>query len=207
MAKQGFKVSSNDPFAYIELASGASSVAMGLDNVDSKFKIQVLPSAGALPTGSVNVTIDPVTNHISLGGVYGTAPTGGVQSVVINASGVLGTEGTPGTVSWSVVTSSQSAVAGHGYICNSAGTLILTLPASGTIGDIIAVTGINNATGWKIAQNANQVIHFGRIDTTVGVTGYLQSSLTRDFVQILCAVAGSSTEWQVIDSIGNITII
>lgn len=111
-----------------------------------------------------------------------------------------------GGLSWSVITADQSAVAGEGYICNKASALVLTLPASGAIGDTIAVTGINTALGWQIAQNANQQIHFGTSSTTVGATGYLQSSATRDSVEIVCVVSGSSAEWNVVSSIGNITV-
>jgi hypothetical protein len=61
------------------------------------------------------------------------------------------------------------------------------------------------ASGWKIAQNASEVIHFGNIDTTVGVAGYIQSTLARDSVELICCV--TDNEWNVVSSVGNITIV
>lgn len=112
-----------------------------------------------------------------------------------------------GGFTWSVITADQSAVAGNGYICNKAGLLTLTLPASGAIGDIIKVTGINTALGWKIAQNANQQIFYGTQNTTSGVGGSLASVNIRDSIEILCVVAGANTIWNVLTSQGNITVV
>jgi hypothetical protein len=60
-----------------------------------------------------------------------------------------------------------------------------------------------NAGLWKIAQNASEVIHFGKTDTTVS-SGYLQSTHARDAVELICCVANN--EWNVVSSVGNITI-
>jgi hypothetical protein len=110
-----------------------------------------------------------------------------------------------GGFTWAVTTVNASMVASNGYIANKAGLLTMTLPASSSIGDVVAITGINNATGWKIAQNANQIIHFGTISTTTGATGFLASASTRDTVTMVCVVAGASAEWNVINSVGNIS--
>lgn len=140
-----------------------------------------------------------------------TAVGAATQVLTSNGAGLAPTfqaaGGGGGGFSWSVITASQSAVAGNGYIANSAGTLVLTLPATSAIGDLIEVTGINNATGWSIAQNAGQQIHFGAADTTIGVTGSLSSTLTRDSVRIVCVVAGASAEWNVLSSVGNLNVV
>ena len=124
----------------------------------------------------------------------------------VDANGFVGLVANGGIV-WSVITADQSAVAGNGYICNKAGLLTLTLPASGAIGDVIEVTGINTALGWKIAQNANQQIFYGTQNTTSGITGSLASVNIRDSVKILCVVAGANTIWNVLHSQGNITVV
>lgn len=149
---------------------------------------------GALVTSSAGVisTVTGTAGFVLKANAAGTAPS--FQSAGTSA------------LSWSVITANQSAVANNGYICNKASTLVLTLPATGTVGDTISVTGINTATGWQFAQNAGQIIHFGAADTTTGVTGSLTSSLTRDTVTIVCVVAGASAEWNVISSIGNPTL-
>jgi hypothetical protein len=107
---------------------------------------------------------------------------------------------------WSVITADQTALINNGYICNKGSALLLTLPATASIGDRIRVTGINTALGWKVVQNANQQIFFGTQSTTVGAAGFLQSTAIRDSIEIVCVVAGSSTNWNVISSVGNITV-
>ncbi len=149
----------------------------------------------------------------------GTTSTGAHQSIAAvgstgqvltsNGAGALPTfqAAAAGGLTWSVITANQTAVVANGYICNKATTLVLTLPASGAIGDIIEVTGINVATGWQIAQSANQQIFFGNTQTTLGATGTLTSSAIRDSIKIVCVVSGSSTVWNVLSSVGNITVV
>jgi hypothetical protein len=79
----------------------------------------------------------------------------------------------------------------------------ITLPATAAVGSIVEVTG-KGAGGWKIAYPTGDIIHFGNLDTTIS-TGYLQSTLTRDSVRLVCVAA--DTEWNVISSMGNITIV
>ncbi|MDD1475046.1 hypothetical protein MEO41_27805, partial [Dolichospermum sp. ST_sed4] len=67
-------------------------------------------------------------------------------------------------------------------------------PATAAIGDILEITGINTAVGWRIAQNANQRIHLGSTSSTIGVGGYIESTAIRDSVKLVCVVAGASTE-------------
>lgn len=128
------------------------------------------------------------------------------QSLVV-ASGVPSWGVSPsGGITWSVVTgTTQTAVAGNGYIANNAGQVAITLPATSSVGDTISVTGINNATGWKIAQNAGNQIFFGTSSTTAGTGGSLTSAATRDAVTLVCMTANAV--WQVISSIGNITVV
>jgi len=92
----------------------------------------------------------------------------------------------------------------NGYIANNAGQVVATLPTTAAVGTVQAITGINNATGWKIAQNASQQIFFGTSSTTSGTGGSLTSTNTRDSVFLVCVVANLT--WNVYDSIGNITI-
>ncbi len=128
------------------------------------------------------------------------------QMVSINSStGQLGIIAST-TLTWSVITADQTAAVNNGYIANKGSALLLTLPATAVVGDIIRVTGINTALGWKIVQNANQQIFFGNASTTLGATGFLQSAATRDSVELVCVVAGASTVYNVISSVGNITV-
>lgn len=139
---------------------------------------------------------DPV--FATLTGSGGITFTTGPGTLQINGSGA---------VSWSVVTVDASFTSGQGVIANKAGLLTMTLPATPSVGDILEITGINNATGWKIAQNANQQIFFGTSSTTVGVGGSIASINTRDSLRMVCVVGGASAVWNVINAVGNMTIV
>lgn len=149
---------------------------------------------GQLLIGSTGV--DPVAATLTAG--TGISITNGAGSISIASSG--------GGLSWTVVTGATQALAvNNGYIANNAGTVVFTLPATAAVGSIIEVTGINNNTGWQIAQNAGQTIYFGTSSTTTGAGGSLASTKTRDTVKLLCVVANN--DFNVIDSIGNITVV
>ena len=149
---------------------------------------------GQLPIG--NTGADPTAATLTAG--TGVSITNGAGSITIAATG--------GGLTWSVVTgTTQSAAVNNGYIANNAGQVTVTLPATSAVGDCVAVTGINNATGWKIAQNAGNQIFFGTSSTTAGTGGSLTSTATRDSVFLLCTSANAN--WQVLNSIGNITVV
>jgi len=110
-----------------------------------------------------------------------------------------------GGITWNEVTgTTQAASVNAGYIANNAGLVTITLPTTAAVGDVVRVTG-KGAGGWLIAQNASQIIHFLGTDTTTGTGGSLASTGTYDGVEIVCVVA--NTEWVVISSMGNITIV
>lgn len=149
---------------------------------------------GQLAIGSTGA--DPTAATLTAGS--GVTITNGAGSITISAAG--------GGLSWTVVTgTTQAAVVNSGYIANNAGQVVVTLPATSAVGDIVAVTGINNATGWRVAQNAGNQIFFGTSTTTAGAGGSLTSTATRDAVRLLCTSVNAN--WQVLDSVGNITIV
>ena len=149
---------------------------------------------GQLAIGSTGA--DPVLATLSAGTGVSIVNTAG--AITINAVG--------SGLTWTVVTgASQSAAVNSGYIANNAGTVTVTLPATSAVGSIVAVTGINNATGWTIAQNAGNQIFFGSASTTSGTGGSLSSTKTYDTVYLLCTTVNAN--WTVISSIGNITVV
>lgn len=124
------------------------------------------------------------------------------------AGGSSGGGSTPGDegFKWNVVTAaSVQAKIHNGYIVNNSGTCVITLPAVSKPGDGIAVVGMNNSTGWKIAQNAGNQIRFNSLSTTAGVGGYLQSTVTSNAVNLLCITANAI--WTVLDNEGNLTVV
>ena len=93
---------------------------------------------------------------------------------------------------------------GNGYICNNVGLVTCTLPSTAAVGQLVGIAG-KGAGGWKLAQNANGIIHFGSVNTTTGTGGYLASTNVYDSVMLVCIVANN--EWEVIQAIGNITYV
>ena len=150
------------------------------------------------------------------GGTTTTAPQQSIASVgtasqvlTSNGAGALPTfqAAAGGGLTWTVTTVNAGIVAGNGYISNKAGLLTMTLPASGAIGDIIEITNINTAVGFRVAQNALQAIRFSSSLTSVGVGGYLEATALGDSLKMVCTVAGTSTRWIVLSSVGNLTIV
>jgi hypothetical protein len=142
-----------------------------------------------------NTGNDPTAAQLTAG--TGVSIVNGTGSITINAAG--------GGLTWTQVTgTSQAGAVNNGYIANNIGLVTITLPAVSPIGSIIAVTGINNPTGWKIAQNAGNVINFGTATTTAGATGFLASTHTFDTVYLVCVT--TNAQWVVTGSIGNITV-
>ena len=155
----------------------------------------VLNADGALWIGNNSTGIPNATN-LTAGPGIGIA--NGPGTITISSSG--------GGLTWSTVTAAtQAAVSNNGYIANNAGTVVITLPATSAVGDVIVVTGINNATGWSIAQNAGNQIFYGAKSTTAGTGGSLASTLTRDTVYLVCVTANA--DWNVTSSIGNLTVV
>lgn len=121
----------------------------------------------------------------------------------VTGTTLTATGGVGGTT-WSEVTgTSQSAAVNSGYICNNAGLVTVTLPTTAAVGDILEIAG-KGAGLWTIAQNASEVIHFGNLDTTTGITGGITATHRRDCIKLVCTVA--DTEWTVLSSVGNLTV-
>ena len=110
-----------------------------------------------------------------------------------------------GGITWNTVSgTSQSAVVNNGYITNNASLVTVTLPSTAAVGDMVEVAG-KGAGGWKVAQNASQVIHMDGVDSTTGTGGSLASTVKYDAVRLLCITA--NTDWLVLSGIGNLTVV
>jgi len=130
-----------------------------------------------------------------------TAGTGILVTPTANTITISTTNG----ISWVEVTVTTQAMAvDTGYIANNVALVTLTLPTVAVVGDRVRVAG-KGAGLWLIAQNAGQVIHFGSMDTTVGVGGSLAAILRYDCVELLCITA--NTDWVVLSSVGNLTVV
>lgn len=147
---------------------------------------------GQLAIGSTGV--DPVAATLTAG--TGISINNGAGSITLNALG--------GGLSWSTVTVDATFGVNTGVVANKAGLLTMTLPAVSAVGDMVSITGINTALGWRIAQNAGNTIFFGTSTTTPGVGGSLSSLAIHDTVTLVCVTANAN--WSVVSSIGNITV-
>ena len=105
------------------------------------------------------------------------------------------------------ITTPVTMTADRNYVADNGATqTVFTLPTAAAFGTIIQVAGKSIATGgWTIAQNASQEIYFGALHTTSGTGGSLTSTNANDYVRLLCTTANLT--WNVIGSIGNITIV
>lgn len=156
-------------------------------------------------TGSAATVQEISTTRIPL---FASAITGTASSTTfLRGDGSWATPaggGPSGGITWSEVTATTAtAVINNGYIANNASLVTITLPATAAVGSIVEITG-KGAGGWKIIYGTGDIIHFGNLDTTTS-TGYLQSTLVRDSISLICVVA--DTEWNVVSSIGNITVV
>jgi len=87
------------------------------------------------------------------------------------------------------------------YITKGSTAAIFQLPASAAVGDTYKIVGYGNL--WKVQQNALQKIVLGNIQTTAGVSGYVQATVITDQIEIVCVTA--NTEFYVIAVQGNPT--
>lgn len=110
-----------------------------------------------------------------------------------------------GGLTWVNVSGTTSALSiNTGYIIDNGALVTLILPSTAAQGSIISIVG-KGAGGWLVAQNANQKIYFGTSSTTTGVGGSLSSTNQKDNLELVCITA--NTEFSVIGSIGNITVV
>lgn len=191
----------------------------------SQILINLAGSSGGVITavnGGNNITVNTVgtvatvnvsgtTNHaVQVGNSLGALTSLGIgttgQLLTSNGAGVdpsFQTISLRTVFPWNIVTVNTNMSVNNGYITNSVGTLTVTLPAVAVVGDIVRVTGISTGQ-WLIAQNAGQAIFFGNnASTTVGVTGSIGSTNTRDAIEIVCVV--TNTSWNILSQQGNLS--
>lgn len=198
------------------IASVAPSATSGVPYISQ--------GAGANPTFGTAVVagggtgIATTTAYAPICG--GTTATGALQAATtgFSTSGYVLTsngnaalpsfQAAAGGLSWVVATGDVNHIAVNtGYITKHAtpnNLLTYTIPPAAAEGAIFEIAGYT-AGGWQIAQHANQQIFFGNQSSTIGVGGYIASTLTKDAVRLLCVTA--DLEFEVISSQGNITVV
>lgn len=109
------------------------------------------------------------------------------------------------TMTWETITADVTATPNKGYFSSGSGTRGITLPNSTDInvGDMIGVA--YKDAPWIIQQNAGQSIVFGDLTTTVGISGYIGSTLSGDTLTM--SYSGDGVFIVLPGAIGNITIV
>jgi len=91
---------------------------------------------------------------------------------------------------WDVTGTAVQAQPNNGYLAdNAAAQVLVTLPASPALGDVVAVTGAS-AGGWKIAQNAGQLVNFKALGSAPGASWTVRDS-ARDWFSVASSADGS----------------
>lgn len=88
------------------------------------------------------------------------------------------------------------------YVCKGSSLLTFKLPATSLAGFSFKVIG--KTCNWKIEQNASQNITAGTLTSNTGITGNISSTFATDQVEVTCFTA--NTEYQVTESLGNLTV-
>lgn len=167
------------------------------DGTNFQMETNVGPQGATGATGATGETGAP--------GTAGTAGTAGADGATgaTGPTGPTGATGSFGVVYVEVTGTTQAMAVNTGYIANNGSQVVLTLPATAAVGDVMTITG-KGSGGWKLAQNATQLIHFGDEVTATGTGGYIESTNAFDTIEIVCITA--NTVFNVVDSIGNLTI-
>jgi len=133
-----------------------------------------------------------------------------VQTLTITT---IGTDGinfaifqtTSGFTPWKFeTTTAQTLQPWDKYYANNAAQVVFTLPTSAAVGTELEVAGLG-AGGWRIAQNAGQQILGRNISTTVGASGYLESTNSSDTVRLSCTQA--NTTWKIVRRAGFLDLV
>lgn len=133
------------------------------------------------------------------------APSAGEENYVLSGAATwIPMSGGGGGLTYTPVTSSQTASINTIYGTNSSSLIVLTLPTVAPAGSIISVVGIGSG-GWQIAQPSGVSIHIGNQTSTTGTSGTVSSTNRYDSLQLICISA--NTSWSLLGgATGNLNI-
>lgn len=172
------------------LYAGSSNAVSGLATANSAILvtgatgIPVMSGTmtnGQLIIGSTGAT--PTAATLTAGA--GISITNGAASITITATG--------SGMGWNTIAgTTQAAAVDTGYVSGNAAQTTVTLPATASVGSVVAVEGLG-AGGWILAANTGQTIKIG--SSTTSSAGSLTSAAASDNVYVVAIVA--NTTWRV----------
>jgi hypothetical protein len=154
------------------------------------------PSALETITTPDSVVVVPSAGNINFVNGSSMTITGSGANITFNATG--------GGLAWNNVSgTSQTISVNNGYTNANGSLTTFTLPSTAAYGSVMSIVGVGSG-GWTLVENSGQTIYFGNKAATT-TSGSLSSAHRRDCITLLCVVA--DTDFEVIDSIGNITVV
>ena len=161
-----------------------------------------------------NVSFDRGNTTVSADGQLIIGDSTGVPKIAtLSAGSNINITNSPGKItiastgvgfSYTEKTDDFTMSSGSGYIMNKASsTIVATLPATASEGTTIKIVG-KGESGWSIAQQAGQTIHFGSCNTKTGTDGLLASTNQYDCIELICTV--KDTDWTVRSAQGNLNV-
>jgi len=185
---------------YLQFVNGDAGTPLAINALGSSTDVSAnlnLQGAGVFGVNGL-FTINGSTqlNAIIDDDTMVTATASNVPTAESVVAYVLAHPGGGGYYTWHEITGASASMAiKSGYIANHGSLCSLLLPATSTVGDMIALQG-KNAGLFRVTQNAGQTIHFGTDNTTTGISGYLQSTNSYDSFILLCIT--DNTDWAVL---------
>lgn len=167
----------------------------------------VLIAEGASAYNSIVLSAGQVLIGTTSSDPVGATLTAGTNVTITSASGAITINASGGggfTYTNVTATTPVTMAVNTGYINNAATVnLVFTLPTTAAVGSLLEV--INGGNGFQIAQNSGQTITFAEVTTTTGTGGSITTTGISEDVRMICTV--TNTGWQVISSVGNLTVV
>lgn len=135
--------------------------------------------------------------------LWGTVTAGTGMSVGLAANALTLTCTANALIPWATVNADAALVNNNAYInIKTPALLTMTLPAAAAVGTMIILQGSAVGDGgWKITTGGGQNIQVGNQNAATSIA----SSDDNDSVTMICTVA--DTTWNVVASVGNLTIV
>lgn len=166
----------------------------------------VLVAEGASAAVSLVLSAGQLLIGTTAGDPAAAALTAGSGISIVSASGAvtISSTVTPSSSYVSISGTTQTAVSNTRYGATNAALTTVTLPAAPAQGDVVSVRAVGAGGFSAVAGSGTQVIHFGNQASSAG--GSISSSQQWDAVNLECETAGASAVWQVVGSVGGLTV-